>query len=216
MAPSAGSSTPSGSFARRERHALCDQVLTVGPDAPTLCDGWTALDLVVHLLVRERKPWAAGEIPVPGLRGLAERTSAALRREPFHALVGRLRTPPPPLRPARIEALVNTVEFFVHHEDVRRARPGWSVRPLAAADEAALWGPLRLIGRGLVRPAGVPVEIVSGSRRAVLRRGDDPVVLSGPVGELAMFLFGRAELSGLSFDGPDDRIAALQGAKLGF
>lgn len=44
------------SFARRERLALCDTALLVGPDAPTLCDPWDVKALLCHLLVRERKP----------------------------------------------------------------------------------------------------------------------------------------------------------------
>ena len=39
----------STSLARRERDALCDLALLLGPDAPTLCEGWDARDLVTHL-----------------------------------------------------------------------------------------------------------------------------------------------------------------------
>lgn len=206
----------SGLFARRERLALADLALDLGPEAPTLCDGWSVRDLVVHLLVRERRPLAAPGVLVPRLSGLVERASARLARRPFAGLVEQLRTPPLPMRAAPLDALMNTLEFFVHHEDVRRAQPTWSPRPLGPADEAALWRQLSFAGRGLVRPAGVPVTIASGSRRAVLRAGDSPVVVTGPVGDLALFLFGRTQVTGLSFDGPADRIAALQGTKLGF
>jgi len=211
VAPFSGSS-----FVRREREALCDLALTLGPDAPTLCGEWDVRDLVVHLLVRERKPWAAGGILVPALSRITDRASARLAARPFAALVGDLRIPPLPLRAPGVEALANTIEYFVHHEDVRRAQPSWTSRPLSAADEAALWRPLSMMGRGLVRPAGVPVTIVSGSRRAVLRGGADPVVISGPVGEIALFLFGRAQVTGLAFDGPAEKVARLKAAKLGF
>jgi uncharacterized protein (TIGR03085 family) len=213
VAPSSGSSS---SFAVRERRALCDDALSVGPGAPTLCGEWTVLDLVVHLLVRERRPLAAGGIMVSALRGLTERASATLRNEPFDRLVERLRTPPAVLRPEGIQSAMNTVELFVHHEDVRRAQHAWSPRSLDAADEAALWRRLALPGRGLVRQVGVPVALVSGAQRVVLRRGEDPVVVSGPVGELALFLFGRAQVRGLSFDGPTDRVERLRSARLGF
>jgi uncharacterized protein (TIGR03085 family) len=211
VAPSSGSS-----FARREREALCDLALSLGPDAPTLCGEWTVRDLVVHLLVRERKPWAAGGILVPMLSGLTDRASARLAARPLAALVEQLRIPALPLRAPGVDALVNTIEYFVHHEDLRRAQPSWAPRELSDADEAALWRPLSVMGRGLVRPAGVPVTIVSGTRRAVLRRGDDPVMLSGPVGEIALFLFGRAQASGLAFDGPADKVESLKAARLGF
>lgn len=213
MTASSGSSLP---LARSERLALADLALNVGPDAPTLCSGWTVQDLVVHLLVRERRPLAAPGLLVPPLSGLVDRASARLARRPFGDLVQQLRTPPAPVRVAAVERLVNTMEFFVHHEDVRRGQPDWSPRSLSADDEAQLWRALSMIGRGLVRPSGVPVVIASGSRRAVLRRGDDPVVLSGPVGEVALFLFGRRPAVGLDFDGPAERVAALRDADLGF
>ena len=34
--------------------------------------------------------------------------------------------------------LVNAGEYAIHHEDVRRAQPGWQPRRLAAADEVVL------------------------------------------------------------------------------
>src|SRR5262245_9679824 len=44
------------SFYRRERAALCDLLDRVGPDRPTLCEGWTTNDLAAHLWVRESDP----------------------------------------------------------------------------------------------------------------------------------------------------------------
>src|SRR5690606_24047731 len=38
--------------ARAERHALADLLMAVGPDAPTLCAGWTTAHLAAHLVVR--------------------------------------------------------------------------------------------------------------------------------------------------------------------
>lgn len=211
-----GSSGSSGSFARSERLALADLALNVGPNAPTLCDGWTVRDLVVHLLVRERRPLAAPGILVPPLSGLVDRASAKLSRRPFEELVTLLRTPPLLMRLGPVERLVNTVEFFVHHEDARRGQEDWSPRSLPGGEEEQLWRSVSTMGRALVRPAGVPVTVVSGSRRATLRGGPDPVVVSGPVGEVTMFLFGRQAVEGLSFDGPAEKVAALRGAKLGF
>jgi uncharacterized protein (TIGR03085 family) len=209
-------STVPTSLARRERLALCDLALALGPSAPTMCDDWTALDLVVHLLVRERRPWAAGGIAVPALRAAMDRASARLAEEPFEVLVARLRTPAAFLRPDLVESLVNTLELFVHHEDLRRAQVGWLPRTLSADDEGQLWRHLARVGMVLVRPAGVPVVISDGARTATLRRGDDPVVVTGPVGELTLFLYGRSSVRGLAFDGPADRVDALRSAQLGF
>ena len=47
------------SFAQKERERLAELFLEVGPDAPTLNEGWTTRDLAVHLLIRESKPAAA-------------------------------------------------------------------------------------------------------------------------------------------------------------
>ena len=41
-------------LARTERAALCNTALDLGADSPTLCEGWTVKDLVIHLLIRER------------------------------------------------------------------------------------------------------------------------------------------------------------------
>ena len=47
-------------LAKSERAALADLFVTLGPDQPTLCEGWDTKDLLVHLLVRERRPDARG------------------------------------------------------------------------------------------------------------------------------------------------------------
>lgn len=202
------------SLAARERAALCDLALDVGPDAPTLCDPWTVRDLVTHLLVRERQPLLAGGILVPQLRGMTARAMKSLATVPYEELVERLREAPAHVR--ALDPIVNTLEFFVHHEDIRRATSGWEARALTVSDEVTLWRFLAVTGRGLVRPAGVPVTLRAGSRSAVLRRGQAPVVVNGAVSELALFLFGRAQTRDLDFDGPPERISSLRNARLGF
>lgn len=206
------------SLARRERRELCDLALALGEDAPTLCAGWDAKDLVAHLLVRERRPLASLGIAVPGLSGLTEREMARMRRREFAVLVERLRRPGlTPYTLPLVDRLANTLEYFVHHEDLRRAQAGWEPRGLDPADQALLWSQLRLAGRGLVRRAGVPVEVRRSDtgETAVLRRGSDPVVVTGLPSEIALLLFGRDRAHGLTFDGPEDRVARLRGADLG-
>lgn len=205
------------SFARRERNALCDDALALGPDAPTLCEGWTVRDLVVHLLVRERRPWAAPGILVKRLAPLTARAEAGYAGRSSDELVARLRDPRPTLAAlGLVDTALNTVELFVHHEDVRRAQPSWEPRALPADDERALWRALRLLGRGLVRPAGVPVVVSDATTTATLRGGDAPVTVTGPVGELCLFLYGRSAHGELGFDGPPEKVAALRSASLGF
>ena len=55
--------------AQRERSALVSTFRQVGPDAPTLCAGWTTRDLAAHLVVRERRLDATPGITVPFLAG---------------------------------------------------------------------------------------------------------------------------------------------------
>src|SRR5690606_40060129 len=103
-------------LARRERHALCDLALEVGPDAPTRCEGWDVRDLVCHLLVRERSPWGAAGLVLPPLSGLTDRAMAARAEEPFDDLVRRLRSPGlSPYALPVVERAANTAEYFVHH-----------------------------------------------------------------------------------------------------
>lgn len=206
-------------LARREREALCDLALAVGPDAPTLCGGWTARDLVAHLLVRERHPVGALGIAIGPLAGLAERAMDRLRATPYDDLVARLRSPgPSPYALAPVEVLANTLEYVVHHEDLRRGRPGWSPRDLPAPDLDLVWRLTGGAGRMLVRPADVPVRVVRSDTgaSATLRRGADPVVVTGPVVELTLLLFGRSAVRELTYEGPPAAVAALRGTDLGF
>lgn len=46
-------------IANTQRAALVELLHASGPQAPTLCDGWTAYDLAAHLYVRENDPLAA-------------------------------------------------------------------------------------------------------------------------------------------------------------
>jgi uncharacterized protein (TIGR03085 family) len=209
----------SPSLARRERHALCDLALELGEEAPTRCGSWDAKDLVAHLLVRETNPFGAAGIAVPGLAGLADRAMARERRRDFAAMVEKLRSPgltPYALPP--VERLFNTLEYFVHHEDLRRAQPRWAPRSLDQGDESRLWTAIRVAGRGLVRPAGVPVHIRRNDTgdTAVLRSGADPVVVIGPPSEIVLLLFGRDRVRGLEFEGPAEHVALLRKADLGF
>jgi uncharacterized protein (TIGR03085 family) len=207
------------SFARRERHALCDLALDLGPDVPTLCGEWTVAELVAHLLVRETRPLGAVGIVVPALAGVTERDMAAYTRRGLPAMVAALRDPGlTPYALPTVERLANTMEYFVHHEDVRRARPGWQPRRLDQRDESRLWALLRPFGMLLVRSAGVPVTLRRSDTgaTAVLRRGADPVVLTGLPSELALRLFGRAQVHGVGLAGPAGRVAAFREADLSF
>jgi uncharacterized protein (TIGR03085 family) len=206
------------SRARVERHALADTARTVGPDAPTLCGDWNARELLAHLLVREHSPLGSAGIVLPPLAGLTGRAMRRTATEDFDVLVDRFRNPR--LTPVALKALddlVNPVEFFVHHEDLRRAQPGWEPRKLTRHDHDVLWNMTRLMGRGLVASAKVPVRLerTDTHETATLRRGDEPVTVHGLPGELVLFLHGRDQTRGVDLTGPLDRIARLRGADRG-
>ncbi len=207
------------SLARRERRALCEDALLLGSDAPTLCGGWTAQDLVVHLLVRERHPLSAAGIFLPAVAVLTARTARRLSSRDFPVLVARLREPGlAPLAMPVVESLVSTAELFVHHEDLRRAQERWTPRALSPQDQDTLWRLAGLFGRVLARPAGVPVRLERPDRpgRGVtLVRGTDPAVVTGLPSELVLYLFGRAQVDDVGLTGPEHRVAALRAADLG-
>jgi uncharacterized protein (TIGR03085 family) len=195
---------------------LCNTALEAGEQAPTLCEGWNVKDLVIHLLVRERDPLAAPGILIPQLESLTDRASRKLEKQDFTTLVERIRNGPPrwsPMALPPVDRTLNSLEYFVHHEDIRRAQPGWAPRELTEREQRTLFKAASVAGKGLAKPAGVPVEIRWNDRErersAVLAAGEDPVVVTGDPAELTMYLFGRPEHRDLSFEGPAERVTQL-------
>jgi uncharacterized protein (TIGR03085 family) len=209
------------SFAASERTHLCAAAIQVGPDEPTLCGEWTVRDLVVHLLVREGSPAAAGIVLRP-LGGLLDRASRRLARQEFAELVERLRDGPPAWSPfalPKVGAMLNLVEFFVHHEDIRRAQPQWQARALDRRDEDAIWRSTRHAGRGLVARSGAGVGVVAErtdtGERVTLSRSTPAVTVRGLPSEITLFLFGRKAQAQVDLDGAPEDVARLEGAGLG-
>lgn len=206
-------------YARSEREALADLMLSVGPEAPTLNEGWTVRDLVAHLLVRERRPDAAGGILLPPLRQYGERVRARYAARPFAELVAQLRRPPlwSPVSNPLVDELLNSLEFFVHHEDVRRAGSGWRPRDLPAGLHALLWRRATVLGRLALRrfPADLLVQ-APGYGELSTGRGGPRVRLVAAPGELALFLTGRQRVARVQVDGPAELVERLRTARLGF
>src|SRR3954447_14993643 len=104
-------------FAKRERLLLADLLEAEGPDASTLCSGWQTRDLAAHVVVRERRPDAAGGILVKQLAPRLERVMAEFTAKPYEELIQLIRTGPPRFSPfslKQIDEMSNTVEFYVH------------------------------------------------------------------------------------------------------
>lgn len=201
-------------IAADERRALSDLFDEVGPDVPTLCTGWQTKDLAAHLVLRDRRPDAAAGIQMKALSGYTEKVQRGIAERPWPTLVESVRTGPPALSPFRLPGLadlVNGVEYFVHHEDVRRGREGWEPRVPDAERDAALWKTLRMAGRLTYRrsPVGVALRRTDGEE-IVIKRGPNTVTIVGEPGELLLNAFGRSAVR-VSFNGDQASIGIVQG-----
>lgn len=202
-----------------ERAELCATLLEVGPDAPTLCGEWTTGDLAAHLVVRERRPDAGPGILTSFLSGYSEQVRLDEATRPYTEIVERIRLGPPrwnPMRIGAIDRLANSVEMFVHHEDVRRATRPFEVRSLDPALEDALAISVSRAGGLLARklPVGLALE-PSGRSAIVVRAGPDRVTVAGPIGECVLFVYGRKDAAQVKVRGPAAAITTVREASLG-
>lgn len=209
--------------ARHERQVICDVFEEFGPDAPTLCEGWTARDLAAHLIVRETRPDAAVGILVKKAAPYSEKVRHNVASKQWSELIESIRTGPPKLSPTRLSAVdrvANTLEFFVHVEDVRRAQPSWSPRELAPEVREQLRAMLTRGAKLLARkaPCGLVLEVTDAPGapdRIVAKKGDPSITLSGPVSEIVLFLYGRQAHARVDLLGPEDLAATLRSTKFG-
>ncbi|WP_171115247.1 MULTISPECIES: TIGR03085 family metal-binding protein [Streptomyces] len=204
-------------FAKRERLLLADLLETAGPEAPTLCEGWLTRDLAAHVVVRERRPDAAGGILIKQLAPRLDKVMEEYTAKPYEELIQLIRTGPPrfsPFQLKQIDEMSNTIEFYVHAEDVRRAQPDWTTRELDPVFQDALWSRLertaRLMGRAA--PTGLVLRRPDG-QTAVAHRGTPVVTVTGEPSELLLFLYGRQSAAKVDIDGDADAIARLEEAK---
>ncbi|MBV9025683.1 MAG: TIGR03085 family protein [Streptomycetaceae bacterium] len=204
--------------AQRERLLLADLLESLGPDAPTLCENWTTRDLAAHLVVRERRAEAAGLV-IPQLAGRLEKAHREFTGKPYEELVQLIRTGPPRMSPfslKQVDEAANTVEFYIHAEDVRRAQPDWSPRQLDPVFSDALWTRLEKTARVLGRksPVGLVLRRPSG-QTVVAHRGTPVVTVTGEPGELMLFAFGRQSAAHVELDGDKETVERAKEAKLG-
>jgi uncharacterized protein (TIGR03085 family) len=205
----------------QERLELCDLLEKLGPSAPTLLEGWTAHDLAAHIVLRERDLVAGPCLVLPGpFQRFAERRRARLaQREDFTCLVAQIRSGPPIglFRIGWVRALANLNEFFVHHEDVRRANRQES-RSLTTAMNAALWRNVRRGSRYLSRrlhACGLEIEWTGTNERLTVQPGEPTARLSGLPGELLLYLFGRQAVAQVGVTGPPDAVEAVRRTHFG-
>lgn len=204
--------------AQRERSEFCDLALELGREVPTLCEGWDAADLAAHLVVRERRPDAALGILAAPFERHGEKVRREYAQRPFPELIELVRSGPPTLSPfgvPGVDRLANTMEYFIHLEDLRRAN-GLGPRDLPTDLQDQLWQILARMSKLLVRSAPAGVLLDAGGGRAVTARSGTPLVtVHGPVGELALFVYGRQDAAQVDLDGPADAVDALRNASFG-
>ncbi|NMO55846.1 TIGR03085 family protein [Actinoplanes sp. TBRC 11911] len=206
------------SYAKLERRQLADLLEKLGPDVPTLCEGWTTRDLAAHLVVRERRPDAVVGNYVRPLREHGENVRLAKAAQAYAAVLQEFRRPPrwSPVSNPLVDELTNSGEFFIHHEDARRGQPGWEPRTLDPGQEQALWRTLKITGKIALRRLGVPAAIKADGFGEFVVGGEPQVTISGPPGELTLFLSGRQRAARVSVSGEDGPSQRVQKARLGF
>jgi uncharacterized protein (TIGR03085 family) len=205
-------------LAAAERRALSALFDEVGPDAPTLCEGWLTRDLAAHLLVREHRPDAALGIMVPAVAAHTQRVQDKYAAQPWSDLVARVRSGPAWYWPTTIGALdelANGAEFLVHHEDVRRGQPDWEPRAADPARDAAAWKVVRSASKMSLRksPVGVVLRTTDG-RQAQVKAGAEAVTVIGDPVELLLFAFGRSAVRA-TFEGDPAAVDKLTGLRRG-
>ena len=204
------------SWAAHERAALVDALAEVGPDAPTLCEGWAAKDMAAHVYVRERRPDAAlGVLPLGPLSAYTERTMASvLRVHGYDEILRPLRDVAPILRVLHLDEAINTAEFFIHTEDVRRPNK-LPEREMPEEFERKIAGRLRQQGRLSFRRVKARVRLVPTVGQPA-EFGKGPLVeVHGRPSELLLLAFNRKADAKVEYSGDAAAIDALQQAQLG-
>ena len=203
-----------------EQAQLVDLFDELGPEAPTVLKPWTTRDLAAHLVLREHDHLAGPGLVLPGAWGrFAERRRRALALRDFSWLVATVRSGPPPgfFRIGWVRRFPNLNEFFVHHEDVRRAN-GRGPRTNEHAMDEALW---RNVSRGCwflarrLRGAGLALQWRGTTHTVRARRGEPTARIVGPPGELLLYLFGRQDAARVEVDGPAAAAEAVRRARFG-
>jgi uncharacterized protein (TIGR03085 family) len=200
-----------------ERAGLADTLASVGPDAPTLCAGWTTTDLALHVVLRERlDPANPGGAGADSAR-LERRRRRILAKHGYLGLVQLIREGPPRFSPFGLpvaERWLNTVEFFVHHADVLRAQPRATRRVMPADAQDELLRHLKKLAPLMLRrcPTGVDAHLPDGVTLP-LHKGAEAAILAGQPSEIILYLEGRrseADITILGAAGGREALAHLR------
>jgi uncharacterized protein (TIGR03085 family) len=207
------------SIAQRERAALVETMRSVGPDAPTLCEGWKTRDLAAHLMIREYRPDAAPGIVIPFFASrTAKVQNEVAERTDWDELVDKVASGPPIYSPLKLlDPVANVAEMFIHHEDVRRAQPGWEPRVLEQGLVGSLRRTLPLMGRMTLAKVPGRVALRTPDGKTLLTAGSKSegpaVTVTGAPEELLLFSVGRE--ARVEFDGDASAVQAVRDAPKG-
>ncbi|MGE0304411.1 MAG: TIGR03085 family metal-binding protein [Microbacteriaceae bacterium] len=216
-APEKGEEMRAADLVTAERTAMADLMEKLGPDAPTLCEGWTAADLAAHLVARDRRVDSMPGLVLGGpFARWTDKVRLGVKGRGFDSVLRMVRAGPPLWWKGPI-AGVNVGEHFVHHEDVRRANGETESRLLDPALEEALWNGLRFTGRVVGRKLkGITLELhAPHGRSRTLGSGADTVTLTGAVGELVLYFSGRKDAAHVELDGSEAAVEMVRAARLG-
>ncbi|MHA7156065.1 TIGR03085 family metal-binding protein [Arthrobacter sp. TMN-50] len=212
-------------YVEPSREVLAETLLAAGPHSPTLCDGWQTKELAAHLYLREHRPAVSLAMIIKPLAAVSDKSvrKMAAKAEStagYKRLIEDFRAGHPfysPLKRSKsLDASANLIEYFVHTEDVRRARSRWAPRALDEDYSDALWD--ELIKRAAILYRGVDLGIVlvrSDGPRHVAKRAPVSVAIKGDPGELLMHAHGRTRHALVTFEGQPDAVALLNSAEVG-
>ena len=197
-------------ISKSERQGLVETLKALGPDAPTLCEGWMTKHLLAHLIMRETEPVNASGILLKGRQKQTQNRLEELSTH-FESNLSKLKSGPPLWNPMRyLDKWVNALEMLIHHEDVLRAQPNWQRRKFTDSETKELDFLLKIAPRFLVRGAKVLPTLVVGELPTTGR-----IILRGDQVDLLLFLAGRQSASTVSIEGDESDVADFMKSSFG-
>ncbi|MFN3600390.1 MAG: TIGR03085 family metal-binding protein [Dietzia sp.] len=211
-------------LAQRERSALVETMRAAGPDAPTLCEGWTTRDLAAHLVVREARPDAAAGVVLPALASRMEELRLREVERPWDELLEKIAAGAPWYSPLRYaDRVANAAEYLVHHEDVRRADGAWTKREFDIQDLDRIWALGTTVSKTFLRRVAARVDLRTPPGIRLTKAGAVSTgaalapmvsVTAEPV-ELILWAFGRDAVD-VDISGAQQGIDAVEAVPRGF
>jgi uncharacterized protein (TIGR03085 family) len=207
------------SLAKRERVAISQLLRKLGPEAPTLCEGWNSFDLLVHLVSRETRPDAAIGIVLPIFSSWTTKVSQDIKSRGFENLIAEFEQGPKNtsfFAIPGVDNLANSFELLIHHEDLLRGQTDYSPRTLDEDDKKLIWKRFTQSGKLLMRKAKVGIIAQSDQGTYTIKSGQSCVTMKGEVIDLLLFAYGRKAHVNIEFEGEESAIRILKETKFGF